>query len=68
MNVGHLMVLLHFGNMRKDTVMYNTRRFAEDVIPRLRSRFDEWNDHWWPRDDAPGSRPSRAARRRAPRP
>ena len=53
MNVGHLMVLLHFGNMRKDTVMYNTRRFAEDVIPRLRSRFDEWSDDWWPKTTLP---------------
>ena len=49
MNVGHLMVLMHFGNMRKDTVLYNTRRFAEDVIPLLRDRFDEWEDKWWPK-------------------
>jgi hypothetical protein len=28
--------------------MYNTRRFAEDVIPQLRDRFSEWDDHWWP--------------------
>jgi alkanesulfonate monooxygenase SsuD/methylene tetrahydromethanopterin reductase-like flavin-dependent oxidoreductase (luciferase family) len=48
MNVGHLMVLMHYGNMSKETVMYNTRRFAEDVIPQLRDRFSEYEDHWWP--------------------
>ena len=39
LNVGHLMMLLHFGNMSKETTMYNTRMFAEKVIPRLRPRF-----------------------------
>jgi hypothetical protein len=48
MNVGHVLVLLHFGNMPRETVLYNTRRFAEDVIPRLRGKFSEWDDHWWP--------------------
>ncbi|MFZ2068982.1 MAG: LLM class flavin-dependent oxidoreductase [Xanthobacteraceae bacterium] len=56
LNVGHLMVLLHFGNMSKETTMYNTRRFAQEVIPRLRSRFGEWEDNWFPRqaERAPG--------------
>jgi len=44
------MTLLHFGNMSKDVTMYNTRMFAEKVIPRLRSRFSEWEDNWFPRD------------------
>lgn len=48
MNVGQVLVLLHFGNMPRETVFYNTRRFAEEVIPRLRNRFSEWDDHWWP--------------------
>src|SRR4029079_9870751 len=34
LNVGHLMTLLHFGNMSKETTMHNTRMFAEKVIPR----------------------------------
>jgi alkanesulfonate monooxygenase SsuD/methylene tetrahydromethanopterin reductase-like flavin-dependent oxidoreductase (luciferase family) len=53
MNVGHLMVLLHYGNMRKETVLYNTTRFAEDVIPHLRTRFSEFEDRWWPTDTLP---------------
>ena len=52
LNVGHLMTLLHFGNMSKETTMYNTRMFAEKVIPRLRPRFSEWDDNWFPRDAA----------------
>jgi alkanesulfonate monooxygenase SsuD/methylene tetrahydromethanopterin reductase-like flavin-dependent oxidoreductase (luciferase family) len=50
MRVGHLMVLLHFGDMPKETVMYNTNRFAQDVMPRLRPLWSEWEDQWWPRD------------------
>ena len=50
LNVGHLMVMLQFGNLRRETVLQNTQRFAEEVIPRLRDRFSEWQDRWWPRD------------------
>jgi alkanesulfonate monooxygenase SsuD/methylene tetrahydromethanopterin reductase-like flavin-dependent oxidoreductase (luciferase family) len=50
LNVGHLMVLCHFGNMPKETTLHNTTRFAQDVMPRLRHRFDEWEDKWWPRE------------------
>src|SRR5438876_11279861 len=53
LRVGHLMVLLHFGDMPKDTVMYNTCRFAEEVIPRLKPLWTEWPDNWWTRDDTP---------------
>ncbi len=49
MNVGHLMLLMHFGDMKKETAMYNTRRFAEEVAPGLRGRFSEWEDRWFPR-------------------
>tara|TARA_R110002096_G_scaffold198195_1_gene381919 strand:- start:748 stop:2016 length:1269 start_codon:yes stop_codon:yes gene_type:complete len=49
MNVGHLMMLLQFGNMSKQLTQYNTRLFAEKVMPQLRDLFDdEWEDHWWP--------------------
>jgi alkanesulfonate monooxygenase SsuD/methylene tetrahydromethanopterin reductase-like flavin-dependent oxidoreductase (luciferase family) len=50
LNVGHLMLLLHFGNMPRDTTIYNTSRFAKEIIPRLRDRFSDWEDKWWPRD------------------
>jgi alkanesulfonate monooxygenase SsuD/methylene tetrahydromethanopterin reductase-like flavin-dependent oxidoreductase (luciferase family) len=48
MHVGHLMVLLHFGNLPKHTVLENTTRFAEEVMPKLRHRFADHEDRWWP--------------------
>jgi alkanesulfonate monooxygenase SsuD/methylene tetrahydromethanopterin reductase-like flavin-dependent oxidoreductase (luciferase family) len=50
MRVGHLMLLLHFGNLPKETVLANTERFAREVMPRLRPKFGEWEDRWFPRD------------------
>ena len=43
------MTLLQFGNMDKDTANYNTRLFAERVMPQIADLFeDEWENHWWP--------------------
>jgi len=49
LNVAHLMLLLQFGNMNKDLAKYNTKLFAEKVMPRLKPLFSEWEDHWWPK-------------------
>jgi alkanesulfonate monooxygenase SsuD/methylene tetrahydromethanopterin reductase-like flavin-dependent oxidoreductase (luciferase family) len=49
LNVGHVLLLCHFGNMKNDTVYYNTTRFAREVIPKLRHRFSEYEDRWWPK-------------------
>ena len=38
LNVGHLMMLLQFGNMSKDLRRYNTKLFAEQVMPKLQRR------------------------------
>jgi alkanesulfonate monooxygenase SsuD/methylene tetrahydromethanopterin reductase-like flavin-dependent oxidoreductase (luciferase family) len=57
LNVGHLMLLLQFGNMSRDLTEYNTRLFAERVAPQLRGLFDDqWEDHWWPRPMPAGER------------
>jgi alkanesulfonate monooxygenase SsuD/methylene tetrahydromethanopterin reductase-like flavin-dependent oxidoreductase (luciferase family) len=56
LNVGHLMLLLQFGSMGKDLAQYNTRLFAEKVMPQLRGVFGEWEDRWWPQPMAPGER------------
>src|SRR5712671_3584539 len=47
LNVGHLMLLLQFGNMGKDLAKHNTRLFAEKVMPQLRGQFSESEDCWW---------------------
>ena len=57
LNVGHLMLLLQFGNMGKDLAKYNTKLFAERVMPKLQPLFGEWEDRWWPQ---PMARPERA--------
>ena len=50
LNVGHLLMLLHFGNMSRDLTKYNTRLFAEKVLPQLKDLFeDEWENRWWPK-------------------
>jgi alkanesulfonate monooxygenase SsuD/methylene tetrahydromethanopterin reductase-like flavin-dependent oxidoreductase (luciferase family) len=58
LNVGHLMLLLQFGNMSKDLAKYNTGLFAEKVMPQLKDVFSEWEDRWWPK---PMDRAERAA-------
>ena len=68
LNVAHLMLLLQFGNMGKDLAKYNTKLFAEKVMPRLKPLFQEWEDKWWPqpmaaqgRAEIPAFAPARAA-------
>jgi hypothetical protein len=68
LNVGHLMLLLQYGNMNKDLCRYNTRLFAEKVMPQLRDVHAGWTDHWWPspmaseqRADVPAFMPKIAA-------
>ena len=57
LNVGHLMTLLQFGNLSKTTTKYNTEQFARHIMPKLRGRFSEWEDRWFPADHAPAPVP-----------
>jgi alkanesulfonate monooxygenase SsuD/methylene tetrahydromethanopterin reductase-like flavin-dependent oxidoreductase (luciferase family) len=56
LNVGHLMLLLQFGNMSKQLAKYNTKLFAEQVMPKMKGLFSEWNDRWWPQPMATAQR------------
>jgi alkanesulfonate monooxygenase SsuD/methylene tetrahydromethanopterin reductase-like flavin-dependent oxidoreductase (luciferase family) len=56
LNVGHLMLLMQFGSMGKELTQHNTRLFAEQVMPRLRPLFAEWEDRWWPKPMQPAER------------
>jgi alkanesulfonate monooxygenase SsuD/methylene tetrahydromethanopterin reductase-like flavin-dependent oxidoreductase (luciferase family) len=49
LHVGNLMLLLQFGNMSKALTKYNTRLFAERVMPKLRDKFAEYTHRWWPK-------------------
>ena len=37
---------------------YNTKLFADRVMPQLKGLFSEWEDRWWPQ---PMARAERAA-------
>ena len=43
------MLMMQFGNLPTDAVKYNTRLFAERVMPRLRPLFADWENRWWPK-------------------
>jgi alkanesulfonate monooxygenase SsuD/methylene tetrahydromethanopterin reductase-like flavin-dependent oxidoreductase (luciferase family) len=47
LRIGHLMMLQQFGNMDKQTAMYNTKMFAEKVRPNIRNIWSDWEDRWW---------------------
>ena len=48
LNVGNLMLLMQFGNMNKGLTRYNTKLFAEKVMPTLQKFYSEWEHRWWP--------------------
>ncbi|MFN3743774.1 MAG: LLM class flavin-dependent oxidoreductase [Hyphomicrobiaceae bacterium] len=58
LNVGHFMLLLQYGNMSKELTKYNTKLFADQVMPKLKPLFSEWEDKWWPK---PMDKAARAA-------
>jgi len=50
LNVGHLMLLLQFGNMGRELTFANSELFAKRVMPQLADLFDDrFEDLWWPR-------------------
>ncbi|HUQ40046.1 MAG TPA: LLM class flavin-dependent oxidoreductase [Acidimicrobiales bacterium] len=48
LRVGHLMLLLQFGNMHPELVQQNTDLFADKVLPGLRGLWSDYEDRWWP--------------------
>ena len=48
LHVGHVMLLLQFGNLSKDQTLRNTELYAREVMPSLRGLWSEWTDHWYP--------------------
>jgi alkanesulfonate monooxygenase SsuD/methylene tetrahydromethanopterin reductase-like flavin-dependent oxidoreductase (luciferase family) len=49
LHVGNLMLLMQFGNMSKQLTQYNTKLFAERVMPKLHGKFSEYEHRWWPK-------------------
>lgn len=47
---GNLFALLQFGNMSTEVCRYNTRMFATQVMPELRTLWsNEYEHRWWPK-------------------
>ncbi len=46
---GHLVCLLHFGDMPTELCRYSTELFARRVIPKVRHIWNDYEDHWSPR-------------------
>ena len=61
LKVGHLVCLLHFGDMPNELCQYSTKLFASEIIPQMRNKWAEYEDHWSPK-------PMPAADRAVPRP
>lgn len=49
LKVGHVVCLLHFGDMPNELCRYSTEMFATRVMPQLRPQWNEYEDHWSPR-------------------
>lgn len=49
LNVGQIFCGLQMGSMPRDTVFYNQKLFAEKVMPALRDKFSNFEDHWAPK-------------------
>ena len=51
LRVGHLMIIMQIQSMDRELTEYNTRLFAEKVLPRIRGIWDKegYTDQWWPR-------------------
>jgi hypothetical protein len=42
--------------LSSELTKYNTRLFAEKVMPKLKGLFSEWENRWWPRPIEPRQR------------
>ena len=49
LRVGHVFCLLHNGNQPDEKTRHSSRLFAEQVMPKLRNLWPEWehDDRWW---------------------
>jgi alkanesulfonate monooxygenase SsuD/methylene tetrahydromethanopterin reductase-like flavin-dependent oxidoreductase (luciferase family) len=60
LRIGHLVSLLHFGDMPNELCRYSTEMFAKRVVPELRGMWRGYEDHWSPK---PMARKERAVPR-----
>ena len=49
LKVGHVFCLMHIGDMPREKCEQSTKLFAEQVMPKLRPIWGEYEDRWSPR-------------------
>ena len=49
LKVGHVVCLLHFGDMPNELCRYSTELFATRVMPKIKNIWNEYEDHWSPK-------------------
>jgi len=49
LKLGHIVCLMHIGDMPTELCKYSTDLFASRVMPRIRPLWSEYEDHWSPR-------------------
>ena len=49
LRLGHIVCLMHIGDMPNDKCRYSTDLFARSVLPRLKPIWGEYEDRWSPR-------------------
>jgi len=62
LRIGHLMVILQIQSMDRQLTEYNSRLFADKVLPKLRGIWSHegYEDHWWPQGATRGRQPARS--------
>jgi len=72
LHVGNVMLLLQIGSMPHWLTMKNLQLFAEEVMPKVRPVFGEWDaSHYWPSgfpEDADGADHATGSARKEPAP
>ena len=62
-NVGNLLLMTQFGNMRSDLARYNIEMIAKRVKPQIENIFaNDWEHRWWPKPLEERAQPADVAR------
>ena len=59
LRVGHVLLGCHIGSAPADLVANSTRLAGEQILPKLRHIYSDYEDRWWPKP-LPAARRARA--------
>jgi alkanesulfonate monooxygenase SsuD/methylene tetrahydromethanopterin reductase-like flavin-dependent oxidoreductase (luciferase family) len=49
-HIGNWVLMMHCGNMPKEVAMQNVQLFGDQVAPRLRGLWSQYEHEWWPKE------------------